>query len=133
MFSRRYSTANRRSFQLIQHGTSGSAEGNLVERFVGLRLVSGHILDIGVAVSPGSSDGKNSTRVAMTSRDTPTRRENDVPCRHTFSIKITPASATITGMFIAPTATSTIMRPQQQPTQYSPWWIPTRRSRSGPL
>ena len=91
-----------------------------------------HIGDIGATVSPGSSDGMNGTSAATTSRDAPTARENARPCLQTFSIRITPASATMAATFIAPTATNTIIRPQQQPTQYSPWWA-TRRSRAGPI
>lgn len=78
---------------------------------------STHVAHIGAATRPGSSQGASGTSAAKTSSDMPTARENAAPCRQTFSIKITPASATMTATFIAPTATSTIMSPQQQPTQ----------------
>ena len=70
--------------------------------------------------SPGRSHGCHGANTAMRRSTPPTARENGRPYLHTFSIKITTASATIAGMFIAPTAISTIISPQQQATQYEP-------------
>ena len=51
---------------------------------------------------------------------TPTTVANGRPYFQIFSIRITAASAAITAMFIVPTATRMIIRPQQHPMQYRP-------------
>ena len=67
--------------------------------------------------SPGRSHGCHGANTAMRRSTPPTARENGRPYFHTFSIKITTARAAMTAMFMAPTAISTIISPQQHATQ----------------
>ena len=74
--------------------------------------------DIGVlGWRPGSNLGIDGAKTAKTISVMPSAIANGRPYLQIFSMRITAASAAITAMFMAPTATRTIMRPQQQPTQ----------------
>ena len=50
----------------------------------------------------------------------PTACLKGFPWRQSFSTKMTTASAAMTATFITPTATSTIIRPQQHPAHVAP-------------
>src|SRR3954452_7125368 len=84
------------------------------------RRVDPHIIGIGAGCSPGSNHVVKGASAAITSSTMPTAIEKGSPYRQTFSTKITPASTIIAGTFMAPTATNTIIKPQQHPTQNRP-------------
>ena len=75
-------------------------------------------------VDAGGGDGtwelELVSQSASAKKATPTSFEKPWPRAHSFSMKMTPASPAMAATFITPTATSTTMRPQQQPTQYAP-------------
>lgn len=88
------------------------------------RMPKDHIAPMRATCRPGITPGWTAATAASAIRATPNRRSSNSPRADNFSSTMTPASAAIAATFITPTATSTIMRPQQHPTQYAPWWAP---------
>ena len=84
------------------------------------RILCGYISGTGDIVRPGKSAGMDGANAARPSGTTPVARENARPYRLSFSNRITPERTTTTGTFMAPTATTTTISPQQCPTHEGP-------------
>ena len=70
--------------------------------------------------------------MAMASAPTRTSPPNCGPQAQTFSIVHTAVRTIIAVTFMSPKDSMSAISAQQQPTQYSPWLIPTQKSRARP-
>src|SRR6516164_11442247 len=75
-------------------------------------------------VSPGTLEDATITQTPNTTNATASGRVNRQPPGIAFSAKITPARTAVQVRLITPSANSSNISPQQQPTQYAPCLAP---------